>query len=193
MEKFRAFMDKVFWVVSILLVIAIVVLLFGGAIPININPSSQLIKFDLAHIGWEPNDPLTGTLEIVHDKKEVKEGWGAMRYSYKVRKGQLPGFHCTNFQVESILFLKFYVKAKKPGVWQIQLKRKTDGKIFHKTFRVGTEWFKYDVGAQEFKNETGYIGKFDTNDFQQWINIVDVNPRYDNNILWIDEFRMERM
>lgn len=193
MEKFRAFFDTLFWIVAVIMVLVLIILLLGGAIPINVNPGAQTVKFDLAHIGWEPNDPSTGILEIVHGKNEVKEGWGAMRYTYKVKRGKLPGFHCTNFQVEAIGIVTFEMKAKKPGVWQFQIKRKSDGKIFYRTFRVGTEWRKFRFGAYEIKQETGWVGKFDTNDFQMWLSIVDINPRYESNVIWIDEFHMERM
>lgn len=192
MEKFRSCLDKIFWVVAITGVIALIIALIGGAIPINMNPSNQVVKFDLAFIGWVPNDPANGTLSITHEKEDIESGWGSLQFDYKVVSGHRPAFHCDNMVIESINTLTFYMKSKKPSVWAVQIRRKSDDKILSKMFRVDTKWTKIFITIDDLKARSGIKGKFNLNDFKKWIQFVDVNPRYDENTVWLDHFSIVR-
>lgn len=193
METFRKILNTLFWIVFISGTLVLLVLLIGGAFPISFNPSAQKIKFDIAYFGWEMTDPQNGELKIVHKKGLYKEGFGALQYDYRFRKSRHPGIKSTAIPVEGLTRFKLYMKAKKPGIWQVQIKRKSDNKVFHKNLRVGTKWKHYDFGYTAFLKDTGYSGKFSQVDLRPWIRIVQADiPRYKENTVWIDGIELIR-
>lgn len=190
MEKFRAILDKLFWIFAITGTIAFVIILMGGAIPVNVNPNEQKVKFDLAHIGWTPIDPKNGKLEI--DKQEKNVGWGSMKFTYAVDRGHRPGFRCDNVVMESMSFVSFDMKAEKPTVFAMQIKRKSNGQVLHKAFMVGKKWKNYKITFDEIRHSMRIKDKIPPNDFQKWLTFVDINPRYDKNTVWFDNFTIIR-
>jgi hypothetical protein len=192
-EKFRAFLDRLFIVTVILGVIGLTIGLMGGAFPINFNPSSQNIKFDLAHVGWRPMDPATGTLKINFDKEHIQKGWGSLQYDYKPVRGKVsPGIVCDNVAMESLTMISFWMKAKHESVWLFQIKRKSDNKPFNMPFKVGKKWKQYTITLDEMKHRQGFKGKFNINDFQKHMQFIDMNPRYDENTVWLDDIKIVR-
>ena len=190
MEKFRNILDKVFIIMMILAVLALIIAGLGGAIPININPSEQIVKFDLAYMGWKVTDPTMGTLKIDHNEKS--QGWGSLEYTYNVKSSARPSFYCDNVVIESIMQMSFFMKAKKPCVYSLQIKRKSNDKIMQKSFKVGTKWKEYKITQDDLKVAMRIKGKIPQNDFKKWIRFVDANPRYKSNTVWFDHFKIIR-
>jgi len=165
----------------------LLILLIGGAFPINWGTSEQIVKFDVARIGWETNDPSNGTFTIVHDQQNIKKGWGALRYDYKYKEKLRPGFHSKAYAIEGLINLNFWMKARKPCIWRVQIQRKSDNKIFYRTFRIGTKWKEYNANIYEMRDEARYKGKFSKNDLKKWVNFVDItNQSSGENTIWID-------
>ena len=191
METVRKIINAIFWIVFIGGLLVLIVLLVGGAFPISINPSEQKIKFDITYWGWEPLDPKHSTMLIVHEKENVKEGFGALQFSYKKGRKR-PGIKTEKIPVEGLTRMKFYMKAQKPGYWQVQIMRKSDKRIFHKTFKVGKKWRHYNFGVMDFVHEAGYKGKFSQTDLRAWIRFIPVNPIYKENTVWIDNIHLIR-
>lgn len=194
METFRKIINGIFWIIFIGGVIFLAIMLAGGAFPIDMG-GSHTVKFDIARIGWEINDPANGAFTIVREQPHVKVGWGALQYDYKYVEGKRPGFHSTSYPVDGFLNISFWMKAKHPCMWQMQLKRRSDSKIFTHTYNVGTEWKKYTVNVYGIIKEVNHQGKYDRHDYQAWINFIDMSPtptKRPNNTVWIDHIFIER-
>lgn len=190
MEATRRILNILFWVVFIAGLIFLAILLIGGAFPIQLGIGNQKVKFDLSRIGWDLNDPTNGTFTITHEPKEKKAGWGALRYDYSYKDGgKYPGFYSTSYNTEGILNVSFWMKSEKPSRWQVVLKRKSDQKIFTKTFHVGKSWKKYTANIYVMRDEVRHKGKFSIIDFQKWIQFRDISSygRGTKNTIWIDD------
>lgn len=199
METVRKVLNTTFLIVVFVGLITLTILLIGGAFPININPSGQNVKFDITHWGWEVMDPSNGEIKITFEKQKpnnnVKQGWGALEYTYKVEKGSdiNPGIVSESYSMEGLTGVNFWIKAKKPGKWRFQIQRKSDNRAFYRTFSVGKEWKNIAFGVYDLKLENKYKGKFTTTDFKPLIKIMAVPPyRYDNNTVWIDNIEIRR-
>jgi len=187
METVRKIINVLFWIVFIGGLAFLLILLIGGAFPINWGTSGQTVKFDVARIGWETNDPSNGTFTIVHDQQNIKEGWGALQYDYKYKEKPRPGFHSKAYTIEGLINLNFWMKARKPCIWRVQIQRKSDNKIFYRTFRIGTKWKEYNANIYEMRDEARYKGRFSKNDLKKWVNFVDItNQSSGANTIWID-------
>ena len=195
METTRKVINVIFMILVGGGLIFLLVLLIGGAFPINLGMGDQAVKFDIARIGWDPDDP-GDFFTIVHEDNMKKKGWGALQFDYKYKdEGKYPGIHSTSYPMEAILRLSVWMKAKKPCIWQFRIKRKTDSKIFKVTFKVGKTWKKYTATISDFKEQTKHKGKFDKLDFRKWINLVDVTrgkKRGERNTVWIDDLIITR-
>jgi len=194
METTRRVISTIFFILVICGLIFLMVLLVGGAFPISLGMGDQTVKFDLARIGWDPLNP-ADTFTIVHEDKFKKKGWGSLQFDYTYKEGKRPGIHSESYPIEGFYNISLYMKAKKPCVWQMRLKRKTDKKIFIFSFKVGKEWKKYTVSVYELKKTTKYKGKFDRLDFRKWIEFVDITPRKktgERNTVWFDDIRIAR-
>ena len=89
--------------------------------------------------------------------------------------------------------MTFYMRAKNPGLWQVQLKRKTDNIIMTYTFKVGTNWREYRASFTDFKRESNVPPNAEKNDLQQWIRFVDLTGnKYKSNTVWLDEIFIQR-
>jgi hypothetical protein len=188
MEATRKIVGIIFWIVLIVGGLGIVIALVGGAFPINWGTGEQTIKFDLTNTGWENVDPGNGVMAIVHEGTNKKEGWGSMQFDYKYMNGKEPGFKTTTYDVEGLIYMNLWMKAKKPCKWQVQFKRKSDSMVFKKTFNVGTQWKQYTINPFDMRDEVGYKGKFSRNDFQKLMTFVDISTKKqgETNTVWID-------
>lgn len=194
METTRKVVNVLFMIIVGGGLIFLLVLLIGGAFPINMGMGDQAVKFDVARIGWDPDDA-ADFFTIVHEDNLKKKGWGALQFDYKYKEGKYPGLHSTAYPMEGILSISVWMKAKNPCLWQIKIKRKSDGKVFKVTFKVDKTWKKHTFTASDFKEQTKHEGKFDRLDFAKWLNLVDVgeNKRTgERNTVWIDDLVITR-
>ncbi len=189
MEKFRSIVNSIFIFLVIIGTIALIIALMGGAFPISISAMEQTVKFDLAHIGWQPLIEGNGTMEIDYEEKAV--GWGSLKYSYPEPSKGKPGFYCDNIVMESLSTVSFYMKAEKPTTYAIQIKRESNDELMYKTFRVGTEWEQHRISFDDIKMHMNIKGKIPPNDFHKWVAFVDLTPQRENTI-WFDHFHIIR-
>jgi hypothetical protein len=196
-ETFRKILDGLFKIVAVLVFTAIVLLLSLGAFPININPTGQKVKFDIAYFGWEQLKNVEGNMEITHKPDEFKEGIGALKYSYVTNSKYPPGIRSEAYPIEGLSYFEFWMKSQHPSNWQVQIKRKGDGRIFSKTFAVGREWKQYNIHFNAIVAASLNTGEssraISAADFDTWVTFVDIShKKYPQNTIWIDDIFIYR-
>ncbi|MFP4498512.1 MAG: hypothetical protein ACLFQV_09910, partial [Vulcanimicrobiota bacterium] len=150
----------------------------------------------IANFGWNLNDPDNGEMKITFEKDEVKEGWGCLKYTYNPKKGTSPGFYTKSYPVGGTVDFQFFVKSEKPTRWQISLKRKSDDQIYTSYFISTSKWKRVKLSLSQFRGtkngEVVGTRKEWRNDFHPYIRFVDVSRKYNSNVLWFDEFEINR-
>ena len=158
----------------------------------SFSTSEATIKWDISYMGWELLSPANGKLSI--DFKEKKEGWGCLQFDYKPNKKKPPGIYCTHYGLESMLQMKFWLKAKNKCLIGVRLKDKKDEYEFIVPVEVGTKWIHYVVKSDDYKTHARYEGRLDTNRFGGYVEFRDMtkNPTFKENTLWLDTFYILR-
>jgi hypothetical protein len=196
LETFRKYLDLLFKIVLLIVVTVAGVMFALGAFPININPSGQRAKFDIAYYGWEPIKGVDGQLEITHEEGERMVGVGALKYKYITNQKVFPGFKSEAYPIEGLTFFDFWMKSERPSTWRVQIKRKETGQVFYKTFNVGTEWKQYNILYNDIMYESNpgrKYGNIKSVDFDQWLTFLDIShKKYPNNTIWIDDLLISR-
>lgn len=193
METFRKILNGFFWFVFSAGLIALIILLIGGAFSFNLNVAKESVPFDIANFTWKPLNASNSELEIVFEEDEKHDGWGAMKYTYIPEDDRESGFYSETYSVSGFLIISFWVKSEKKALWQMRLQRKSDEKVFKYNFRTGPEWKQYQITHGDLRKHTGYKGKYSNNDFKQWMKFVDISKVQDEkNTLWIDTLIIQR-
>ncbi len=192
MEWTRRILNIIFWIAVSIGLVWLIVMSLGGGFPMSLNTSEATVKWDISYMGWELLNPTNGKLSI--DFKEKKEGWGCLKFDYKPNRKRPPGIFCTHFGLESLLQLKFWLKAKNKCVIGVKLQDKKGELLFRVPVDVGTKWTHFTVKSDDFRIRAGYEGRLDTNRFGGYLEFHDMtkNPTFTENTLWLDTLYIQR-
>ncbi|MDQ7821517.1 MAG: hypothetical protein RDV48_01845 [Candidatus Eremiobacteraeota bacterium] len=194
MEWTRRILNFIFWVAVTIGSIWLLIMFLGGGFPFTLSTTDADIRFDVSKMGWQSLLSDNGLMTITREKNMAKVGWGCLQFDYKFNRKRPPGFYTTNYGFESLISLKFWMKARNPCTVGVRLKDKQEEYEFLVPLQVGTKWHQYILSAQHFRDAANYRGKLDANRFGGYIEFRDMTarPPSKTNTLWIDQIEIRR-
>lgn len=193
METTRRILNAVFWVAVSAGLIWLAIMSFGGGFPVFMG-SNYTVKFDVSKWGWQSVDPSNGTIIITHEKNDIREGWGALQFSYKFNPKKRPGIYSTSYGFEGLTCIKVWMKSKNPCMIGLRLKDKKKELRFLVPLSVDKKWRHYTISQYDIRDSAGVKGKLETARLDGFIEFADISRPggFSNNTIWIDHIEVFR-